>query len=160
MVDYPDVVDFESVSLAIDIVKNREINERRKEFCKAGWNIAGYLLKISVGEPEAKFGAMYAHSGKLQDALEDLEQELTSYEQGPMQFSAKGPEEPKDIGTVLLIVSTIISLLRALGFTKEVRANTSFTNAGAVPHDGDGPPDDEEYDDDDYGDDPEDGDDE
>jgi hypothetical protein len=147
MQEYPEVVDFEAVSLLIDIVKNRQITERRKEACLAGWNIAGYLLRISVGVPtDNKVGAFYAHSGKLQDGLEELEDVLTTFDK-KQEFTAENAKDAEDIGTVITVISIILNLLRALGFTKRVRETHTFGNAGMGVRDIDD--EDQEYDEED-----------
>lgn len=123
MLDYPKTVDFECVTTMLSIVKNREVMDRKQEFCKCGWNVAGYLLYISIGDVPGDYrGVIYAHSGTLQDSLEDMEAELDSYLSTLGLPGAPNPEdEPGDLATVLLIVSTVINLLRALGFVKNRR---------------------------------------
>lgn len=134
MIQYPEVLDLESLTTIIDIVKKRELNTRRQEFCLCGWNAAGYLLKISVGLPnKGPSSTFYAHSGAIQEGLEELEELLTDYESGPQTFTASAEEDPKDIGTIITIISIVLSLLRSLGFTRKVRKENHFTNAGMVP---------------------------
>lgn len=138
MLDYPEVVDLQAVTTLVDIVKNRQIMERKQEFAKAGWNVQGYLQRIFIGDPGKTLpGSSYAHSGALQDALEDLEETLDKYQKADagMTFTAKSAKDPEDIGTVLLIITTVLNLLKALGFIKKNRETENYSNSG-VERDG------------------------
>lgn len=131
MVQYPEVLDLEAISTLVNIVKNRQLVERKKEFGIAAWNVQGYLQRIFIGVPlDNQVGAFYAHSGDIQDGLEELQDVLATYESSKQEYSASNPEEAQDIGTVILIVSTILNLLRSLGFIKERRTTTRFGVSG------------------------------
>ena len=120
MLKYPDTIDLECVTTIIDIVKNRTLQVRAQEFCKCAWNVAGYLLKISIGEPGVVTAAgFYGHSGELQDSFEELENCLTNYDKSEQTFSSSSEKEAGDVGTILLVVSVLLQLLRTLGFVRK-----------------------------------------
>ena len=152
MLDYPEVVDLEAVTTLVSIVKNREIMEKKQEFAKAGWNVQGYLQRIFIGDPGKLLpGSSFAHSGALQDALEDLEETLDSYQKADsgMTFTARSAKDPEDIGTVLLIITTVLNLLKALGFIKQNRKTERYSNSGVDRnYDGNAVVANEEYDED------------
>lgn len=121
MLAYPQMVDFECIKTLLEILKAREVVDRKQEFCKCAWNVAGYLLYISIGDvPGSSRGVVYAHTGAMQDGLEDLEVELGDFITTLNLPGAVEPgDEPGDIGTVLMIVSVVLNLLRTLGFIKK-----------------------------------------
>jgi hypothetical protein len=127
MLQYPDVLDLSCVTTLIDIVKNRQINERKQELAICAWNVQGYLQKIFIGvAPKASYGLVYAHSGELQEGLEELEVVLSNYEVAPQVFGAEDEKEVKDIGTIIMVVSLVLQLLRTLGFIKNKNTDAEY----------------------------------
>lgn len=50
-VDYPTMLPVECATTLFDIVRNKQTGERSQELCHCAWNLSGYALRVTVGQP-------------------------------------------------------------------------------------------------------------
>ncbi len=104
-----------------EIVKNKAIQANLEEFEKCSWNVAGYLLKIKGGAN--LFGddnPAVAHSGEVQDALEELQSVVSHYEMDE-NYAAQNEKEAGDIMTIITVISVVMQLLNKLKIFRKNR---------------------------------------
>lgn len=116
MISYPDIVPMDAILLTTEIVKSRQLQERKQEFAHAAWNVQGYIQRVTLGAPSPVI-ALYTpedDSEETIDSLVALHDTLESYEQEGvyMTTSAEENEEPGSIITIVSIVTITLQLLR------------------------------------------------
>lgn len=115
MVDYPEILPLDAAQKCIEIVKNRQINERKVEFAHAAWNVQGYAQKMLLGD---KTVASSPDQLALDASFQELADELGKADEEGMQFGAENEEEAGSVVVVLTIIGLIVQTLSALGFLK------------------------------------------
>lgn len=117
MLDYPTVLPLTCVQTCIEIVRNRQLAERKQEFAHCGWNVQGYIQGTLLGQPSAS-EASTGIFGEAPPSEEDLDelyaafQEIDEASREPAAATAYAEaENPQDIATVLAIVTAVMKLI-------------------------------------------------
>lgn len=113
MVEYPTNLPLECVQRAIAIISSKTIQENQKEFEQCIWNVVGYLLFLKSAGTSIFGDVNPAHSGELQNALEDLHDAISNSSMDET-YGAADPEEAGSILTVITVMSTALQLLQYL----------------------------------------------
>jgi hypothetical protein len=121
MIAYPTTLPLDAAALIAEIVKSRAVKTRRAEFAQAGWNVQGYIQKVTIGEAVApdEFGCdndCDCDFETVADVLMNIEAELTSFQEEPITFGAEDPEESEaesiSIITILSIVGAVLQAIQ------------------------------------------------
>lgn len=118
MTPYPSTLPLDAASLVAEIVKNRQVQERKREFALAAWNVQGYIQKVTLGD-NVLFGTPNSNSDtkdanlltEVDDILMQIEKDLYDYQSGGISFSASNEEESISVVTVLAIISAVMQLI-------------------------------------------------
>lgn len=116
MTPYPVTLPLDCVTTVIDILKNKKVQERKKEFGLCAWNIQGFVQKMVLGDPSAVVGC----DGDC-DCTTELEQlyEVCA-EYNDVAFNAMTASEPSDNPeaidpmTIVAIISAIMQVIEML----------------------------------------------
>lgn len=108
---YPETLPVECVTEIIGIVRSGEVREKVDHLANCAWTIAGYGLRVSLGEPqhEETFGS----AGDV-DQLEECKAALESACSEQESFGAAADAEAIDPATLAIILQLAIKVITAL----------------------------------------------
>ena len=112
MVEYPAMLPLDAAQICIEIVKNRQIQERKVEFAHAAWNVQGYAQSVLLGKLPTYTGP------EMDEKFQELAEAFEDAELSGQMFGAENPEDAESVVVVLTIIGTIVQILSALGFFK------------------------------------------
>jgi hypothetical protein len=69
LVNYPETLPILSIQLILDAVRGKE-TVATDRLCHAAWEVGGYALRMSVGQPVAIYGVSPAGASSIVEALE------------------------------------------------------------------------------------------
>lgn len=125
MIAYPQTLPLDAATLIAEIVKARQVTQRKAEFAHAGWNVQGYVQKVTLGEPIVMVGAdgtalsteaQDATFNQVADTLLGIEKELVEYEEtAGMAFGAETAAEAEaESVSVMTVIAIIGAVLQAI----------------------------------------------
>ena len=122
-VAYPSTFDLGCAKYVLDQIKNRTFMENKQKFAFCMWNVAGYLLKLTLGAPpddeDIHAGAMPSsivectHEDKA--VLSELGKEIESFMSEPQSLTDENPSEGIDFLSLLLTyLPMILQLINSI----------------------------------------------
>jgi hypothetical protein len=117
MLEYPSVLSLEAVQSIIEIIKTRQMAERKQELAYAAWNVSGFLLKTFIGRETLEVGCDGTDCD-CTDEEKSLLIELGKAVEGASEegtFSVEDEKSGFDFSILFTILPLILELLAALG---------------------------------------------
>jgi hypothetical protein len=138
MTEYPSSLPMDCFKTVAEILRGRELMERKAEAAHCLWNVQGYLQGILLGVgPAHTFGASYganlekkrdeaandANLRELAQELQDLDRDLQSGESFGVSAATQPVDSQFNPAVFLTLVPAILQLLEALGVFKRAGAS-------------------------------------
>jgi hypothetical protein len=124
---YPLTMDISCAKYVLDSVKNKTIMADKEKFAFCLWNLAGYLMKVTLGQPaddhDIRVGAKptsisdRTHEGDA--ILSEIGAEFVKFSKEPQSLTDPSSTEGVDVVSILLsLMPMILQIIQALGLIK------------------------------------------
>lgn len=147
MLAYPTVLPIDCAKNLFEIIRNREVSERKEELAHCLWNVQGYAQGLLLGAGPAHEAHLFGSGTKTVEARREAAQkdgELQEIGEALMQFQGDLAANPPEFGAsptakafnwalIMQMVPVILQLLKELGIIKTEVAVPGFI--GAAPGD-------------------------
>jgi hypothetical protein len=119
MIDYPLTLPLDAAALVAEIVKTRTVQTRKAEFAHAGWNVQGYIQKVTLGDPQPRMAAGDADEDaafpQVMETLLSIEGDLDAYQHEGVLLSAESDDQAQEeAGSILVVLGVISAILQAI----------------------------------------------
>ncbi len=121
MIAYPQTLPLDAAALVAEIVKKREVTARKAEFAHAGWNVQGYVQKVTLGDPTPIVGEASSESDEdatyeqVMETLLSIEGELDEFQhEGITLYGGTEEETQEEATSVLVVLGVVSAILQAI----------------------------------------------